>query len=682
MLSADEVDYLVQATNSSVKRFGGAGPTLSHLAYVLSTKWSSEFVRVFGDRGSDDVKLLLQRDTFIGEESEVRRLLAGCQDQKSLLIELHTRLRGPIEEANSALAESAAPVDDPGSSERLASATGPSAATSSGPEWPERTRRFLTPVEVRDDLLERDEAIIQAATILLRTRRRIPLILGARGSGRTTLLGGLVSALEPIPVWRVCPERVGPEPEGPLARIIDDCAEPTVLVLDDFDQMASLGTPHPNVAMLRLVTSAALHPDLRIVLVCEARFSRRLEIHAENLVELTTAVRLPALSDTAVEEVVQRVQTSIETSHGVTIAKALRSVACLPARQTDGAVHPGLALDRLDAAASRARVLGRNQADVVHLAGFASKGSRAMQPEEIKDQLGRRVHGQPRAIDAVATRLSLTLSRLDLRPERPDGVFLFVGPTGVGKTELARAIGASLFCGEDRLIRLDMSEYAHDWAVSRIVGPMPGYVGSTEPETWLTTKVAQMPESVVLLDEIEKAHPTVWNTFLQVFDSGRLTDSRGTTADFSSTVIVMTSNLGAAAASAPTLGFGSQDADIERSRERITRAVKEAMPPELVNRIDELVVFDPLSIGAIADIAEIELARVCERLAELGRVITYDGDVVTHLVSSGYDPAYGARHLQRNIERLFIGLVARSQGRSLHVVVSDGELVAQIVDSN
>jgi ATP-dependent Clp protease ATP-binding subunit ClpA len=220
-----------------------------------------------------------------------------------------------------------------------------------------------------------------------------------------------------------------------------------------------------------------------------------------------------------------------------------------------------------------------------------------------------------------------------------------------------------------------MSEYAHDWAVSRLVGPMPGYVGSTEPETWLTTRIAQMPECVLLLDEIEKAHPTVWNTFLQVFDAGRLTDSRGTIADFSSAVIVMTSNIGAAGASAPPLGFATTDGGVKLAVERVTRAVKEVMAPELVNRIDEIVVFDPLSIEAIQELAARELARVRHRLAELGWLVHYTDEVVEYLVKTGYDPAYGARHLQRNIERMFLGLIAESQSRRVSISLADGELV-------
>jgi len=180
---------------------------------------------------------------------------------------------------------------------------------------------------------------------------------------------------------------------------------------------------------------------------------------------------------------------------------------------------------------------------------------------------------------------------------------------------------------------------------------------------------------VVLLDEIEKAHPVVWNTFLQVFDAGRLTDSRGLTADFANVVIVMTSNLGATEAAGPGLGFGSPSASVDLGRQKITSAVKEAMAPELINRIDELVVFDPLDIDAIEAIAEQELAGVKERLAANGWSLSYEPAVIRHLAMTGYDPAYGARHLQRNIERGFLSLVASALGKVVSVGVSDGELV-------
>ncbi|RUP32970.1 MAG: AAA family ATPase [Mycolicibacterium sp.] len=677
MLSTDQIDYLIEATRSSVKRFGGPGPTLSHLAFVLSDKWASNFAEVFGSDGQDDVKLLLRAKTFVGDETAIRTLLTSGDSKNAMLGALHAQLTGKIDEERAKLASPLSQdASTVGSQE---SADTPAEETAA--EWPERTRRYLTTVEPRDDLLERDEAIIQVASVLTRTRRRIPVVLGPRGSGRSTLIGGVVRQLnavneaKSVPVYRVSPDTLGVSPEGPLGRIIDDCESPAVLVIDDFDRMVGLGGDRANTAVLRLVASAAAHPHLLLVLVCDTRHFRRLAMHDQDLNDQLATVRIGALSEAAAAEAVRRALPTLEGTHGVAVSAALRSMALLPARPTDVAVHPGLAMDRLDAAASRARVLGDPEADVTHLAGLSSSDtSRTGRIKDLENQLGQRVVGQQNAVRAVAARLALTMARLDLRPERPDGVFLFVGPTGVGKTELARAVSATVFGSEDRMIRLDMSEYSHDWAVSRIVGPMPGYVGSTEPETWLTTKVAQMPDCVILLDEIEKAHPVVWNTFLQVFDAGRLTDSRGVTADFSSTVIVMTSNLGAAAASAPALGFGGAAGNVDRTREKITRTVKETMAPELINRIDEMVVFDALTVEAIETIAIAELARVTERLAESGWLVRHDPAVVTHLVTTGYDPAYGARHLQRNIERLFLGLVAESESREVEVAVRDGAL--------
>jgi ATP-dependent Clp protease ATP-binding subunit ClpA len=679
LLSDNDVDYLLQVTRSTVKRFGGKGLSLSHLAFVLSDKWSDQFVEVFGSDGPDAIRRLLQRRGFVGDESDVRQLLANGDSKGAILSELHARLKTAIESGEPGEPGPGA-LDD---GEEVAPDRAGQAETVPvviDSQWPVRTRRFLSKVEPRDDLLERDEAITQVVSIISRRRRRIPIILGARGSGRTTVLGGLVQRLnaqtgvEPRLVRRVAPAELGPAPAEALFHIVEDCEAPTILILDDVDRLASLGTAQPDSDVLSVLRVTARHPKLQVVLVCDVRYYQRLAIHAADFEEDLVTVRLDPLSEDAVTEIVSRAVLSLESEYGVVMSPALRSLACLPARSTDRSVHPGLALDRLDAAASRAKVVGDVEADIAHLSGSVSGSSRPMRAKDLEERLSGRIGGQPNAVRAVAARLALTLARLDLRPQRPDGVFLFVGPTGVGKTELARALSTSLFGSEDRLIRLDMSEYSHDWAVSRLVGPMPGYVGSTEPESWLTTKVMQMPECVVLLDEIEKAHPVVWNTFLQVFDVGRLTDARGSTADFSKAVIVMTSNLGAAAASSSGLGFGSESGEVNQARERIIRAVEEAMPPELINRIDELVVFDALSIDAIEEIAEAELAQACERLAEAGWAITYDRAVVEHLVSTGFDPAYGARHLQRNIERLFLGLIAQANRKTLSVGVVDGEL--------
>ena len=677
MLRSDEIDYLLQATRSSVKKYGGDQPSLSHLAQVLSGKWSSAFDEVFGEDGAQDIEALLKRRSYVGDESEVKDLLKAADDRDAVLVALRGRLQEAIDDAGASAdiagpAKSTVKQTDGDETERDPD---PSAMPQS--DWPSRTARYVQAVVPRDDLLERDDAIDLVLSTLSQTRRRVPVVVGSPGTGRTTLMSGIAAKLaaeKQMKMWRVEPGRLGPEPEGALARIIGDCKPEDVLVVDDIDKMASLGSAYPNGMALRVLTAAAMLDQLKLILVCDSRQFQRLSLVADDLTRQLVQVRLSPLSDSAMREVVGRMQPELEAQHGVKISPALYAEACLQPRSTDTAAHPGLAADRLDAAASRARVLGVDVAEVKHLARIQSAQKTPHGSNDLAVRLAEYVRGQDHAVSTVASRLALTLARLDLRPERPDGVFLFVGPTGVGKTKLARALNLCLFGNEESLIRLDMSEYVHDWSVSRLVGPMPGYVGSTEPQNWLTTKVSQMPDCVVLLDEIEKAHPVVWNTFLQVFDAGRLTDSRGLTADFANTVIVMTSNLGAAAAASPGLGFGAATASVELGRQKIMSSVKEAMAPELLNRIDEFVVFDPLSVEAIEQIAGQELAAVKDRLSANGWSVTYEPEVVRHIASSSYDPAFGARHLQRNIERGFLSLIASADDKAAHVVVSEGQL--------
>lgn len=686
MLRSDELDYILQATRSSVKRYGGDQPSLSHLAQVLSDKWSSAFDEIFGDDGAQDVEALLRKNGYIGDESEVRDLLKSADSRKAILVTLRERLQPAITEAGSpSLIDPQREPPDQGevAKDQEGIIPSPSQASDAVSSWPSRTERYVHAVDPRDDLLERDEPIDLILSTLSQSRRRVPVVIGSPGIGRTSLMGGLATRLNSVGqkrLWRIDPSRLGPEPEGALDRIVRDCRPEDVLVIDDIDSVVSVGSAYPNGMALRVLTSAVMRTELNLVLVCDARRFQQLVLIAENLVSQLVQVRLPQLSDGAVRQIVERFLPEVEERYGVTISSELHAEVCLPPRSIDNSVHPGLAADRLDAAASRARILGVDVARVSHLASIRSASKTPHCVESLKERLSACVQGQEIAVDTVASRLALTLASLDLRPERPDGVFLFVGPTGVGKTKLARALSLTLFGSEENLIRLDMSEYVHQWAVSRLVGPMPGYVGSTEPENWLTTKVSQMPECVVLLDEIEKAHPVVWNMFLQVFDAGRLTDSRGRTADFANAVIVMTSNLGAAAASGPGLGFESSSASVERGRQKIMSAVKEAMAPELINRIDEFVVFDPLSAQAIEQIAGTELAAVKERLSANGWNVTYGSDVVHHIASTSFDPAFGARHLQRNIERGFLSVIATAMDREAHVVVSDGELVLKKTD--
>jgi ATP-dependent Clp protease ATP-binding subunit ClpC len=265
----------------------------------------------------------------------------------------------------------------------------------------------------------------------------------------------------------------------------------------------------------------------------------------------------------------------------------------------------------------------------------------------LEDDLHRRVVGQDEAIHAVAETVRHARAGL-AEPDRPLGSFLFMGPTGVGKTELVKALAERLFATEKSLVRIDMSEYREPHTVARLIGSPPGYVGYGDGGQ-LTEPVRRRPYSVVLLDEIEKAHPEVWNVLLQVLDDGRLTDGEGRTVDFTNTVVVMTSNLGAGQAKRP-LGFASGAA--EPAGDRMLEAAKRAFLPEFVNRIDEIVVFEPLSEKQVLRICELLCSRIADRLREERDVeLQVDPELMGRLAREGFDAEFGARPLKRHLRR-------------------------------
>lgn len=272
---------------------------------------------------------------------------------------------------------------------------------------------------------------------------------------------------------------------------------------------------------------------------------------------------------------------------------------------------------------------------------------------ELETLLGARVIGQEEAVRAVAR--ATRRGRTGLQdPRRPVGSFLFLGPTGVGKTELARALADIMYGGEDAMIRMDMSEYMEKFTASRLVGSPPGYVGYEEGGQ-LTERVRRRPYSVVLLDEIEKAHPDVFNLLLQILEDGTLSDAQGRHVDFRNTIIIMTSNVGAAGiTSEKRLGFAPQTdaaADYERMKRHVSGALREIFRPEFLNRIDEIIIFGKLSSENIRAIAERMLAELTKRISALGITVRFSEEIVGELAREGFDPAYGARPLRRTIQR-------------------------------
>ena len=280
----------------------------------------------------------------------------------------------------------------------------------------------------------------------------------------------------------------------------------------------------------------------------------------------------------------------------------------------------------------------------------------------LEETLHKRVIGQDEAVTAVAK--AIRRGRTGVAdPERPIGSFLFLGPTGVGKTELCRALAEVMFHDENAMIRLDMSEYMEQYTVSKLIGSPPGYVGYDEGGQ-LTEMVRKKPYSIVLFDEIEKAHPDVWNSLLQILDDGRLTDAQGRTVSFKNTIIVMTSNIGAREITGKSsLGFAKNEASEETRRDenirtRVMEAVKQTFRPEFLNRLDEILVFHPLKQEDVRRIADIQVRKLTDRMAKQGIRLAVDDSAMEVLAEKGYDPAYGARPLKRTIQSMLQNAVA------------------------
>ena len=307
----------------------------------------------------------------------------------------------------------------------------------------------------------------------------------------------------------------------------------------------------------------------------------------------------------------------------------------------------------------------------------------------LEEVLHKRVIGQDEAVKAIAR--AVRRSRAGIAdPKKPVGSFLFLGPTGVGKTELCKALAEALFGDEDALIRIDMSEYMELYSVSKLVGSPPGYVGYEEGGQ-LTERVRRKPYSVILFDEVEKAHPDVFNIMLQLLDDGRLTDSQGRTVNFRNTVVVLTSNAGASTIKKQSgIGFGSTEnsaSDYERMKEQIMTEVKKIFKPEFINRLDDIIAFRKLSKEELRQIVDLMLHKTFERIAEKGISVTATEAAKNLLAEQGYDPVYGARPLKRLIQKVVDDKLAERiladdmrQGGQYTLAVEKGQFVIRHTD--
>jgi ATP-dependent Clp protease ATP-binding subunit ClpC len=530
-------------------------------------------------------------------------------------------------------------------------------------------------------VIGREREMAATIEILCRQIKRNPILVGEPGVGKTALAEGLAQRIVDgsVPVQlqdkRLVELSVSSlvagasqmgEFEKRLRRLVTEvkAAGDVILFIDEAHALMGAGGMYGLQDAATILKPALARGDIVCIGSTTTHEYRKYIEKDGALARRFQPVRVEEPGRDDVLRILEALKPRFEDHFKVNIPDDLLSVTYeLSKSYLKNRYFPDKAIDLLERATSRAMLSGGDSPALAVETVLSVLSDVTGIPLEKLDQgemerylhmeeiLQGRIVGQDHAVEVVSGLLRLTKRRLDLDPKRPDGVFLFVGPTGVGKTEMAKALTEFLFGDEDRLIRLDMSEFSSEFTVSRLIGSPPGYVGYTQGGQ-LTERVHRQPFCVILLDEIEKAHPAVLNLFLQVFDDGRLTDAQGQTAYFSDATIIMTSNLASELWFRRRMGFGEGDKEVRVSEEAVMDVLRRRLPSEFLSRVDEVVIFHPLEDRAVLQIARQKLnAIVLERFARQGIDISLEPQVVEYVVGKGYDPREGCRHLERVIQK-------------------------------
>ena len=559
-----------------------------------------------------------------------------------------------------------------------------------------------------DPVIGRDEEIRRSVQILSRRSKNNPVLIGEPGVGKTAVAEGIAAyiagsdapdsmagkrlvALD-LPALLAGTKYRGDFEERVKAVLKDvKKAGDVILFIDEMHTMIGAGSAEGAIDAANILKPALGRGEVQIIGATTPEEYRR---HIEKDAALErrfqpVKIAEPSRGDSL--KMLGAVRQGLEKHHGVKISDAALTAAVdLSARYINDRFLPDKAIDLADEAAAHIRVSGGGLVTAEDIAAVVSlwtgipvanlSADETKRLRNMESILHRRVIGQNEAVTAVSR--AIRRGRVGLSdPDRPIGSFLFLGPTGVGKTELCRALAEAVFGESEAMIRLDMSEYMEKHAVSKLIGSPPGYVGY-EDGGQLTERVRRKPWSVVLFDEIEKAHEDVWGILLQIMDDGRLTDSAGRVVSFRNTIIVMTSNVGAKSISdgRPRMGFtpdGGDEAQLMRAR--INEELRRTFKPEFLNRIDETIVFRRLSRAEIRSIAERMLLTVAERFKALGMTLSVPDQVVDFLAERGYDEKYGARPLRRAIRSMI-------EDKAAELMLTDslgrGDTVQARIDGN
>ena len=543
-----------------------------------------------------------------------------------------------------------------------------------------------------DSVLGRDRELETVMRILCRRTKNNPVIIGEAGVGKTALAEGLAQRIVHKEVPEFLQEKVifslelgyvvaGAKYRGELEERLRNIIEavkhsPNIILFIDEIQMLMNGGTDGNMSIGNIIKPALARGELHVIGATTIEDYRKSIEKDAALERRFQPVRVDAPDVKASLAILKHLAPRYEAYHHVQIREgALEAAVKLSDRYLPDRNLPDKAIDIMDEACASVRMHSVKDftgemgdpvvdEDVVRmvisqwtnipLTRLTTADSKNL--VKLEEQLHDRIVGQNEAVHAVAQ--AVRRARAGMKdPHRPVGTFLFLGPTGVGKTELAKTLAENLFGDERALIRIDMSEYMDKYTSSRLIGAPPGYVGYEEGGV-LTSAVKHRPYSVILLDEIEKADPDIFNLLLQIMDDGRLTDGQGVTVDFRNTVLIMTSNACAELMSEKqTLGFGAHaEADVANKKDKVLEGIRSIFRPEFLNRLDEIIEFRPLTKANIRGIVELLIADTNRRLADRQLSIRLTDEAKKYIVDGGYDPVYGARplkrYMQKNVETL------------------------------